>query len=419
MKVAKPGQWMLGLLLMYLCGSGVTWAGLVSPKTPAISLTPVFASVSLQRPVLLLEAPSVAGDASKFHGTFSPMTKPRPRIWFVVEQAGRVLRLEQSGAKVRRTVFADLHKAVESGPNEAGLLGMALDPQFAQNGRVYLSYTRKGSSQEAASLVSVLSRFISHDGGHTLDIGSEQKLLQVAQPFGNHNGGNVQFGPDGYLYFGLGDGGSAGDPQGNGQNTQTLLGSLLRLDVSGDGAYHIPADNPFVLHGGLPEVYAYGLRNPWRWSFDRQTGDLWLADVGQNTWEEVDIIVSGENYGWNLREGTHCYSGDCRRPGLIDPVAEYSHDEGCSITGGYVYRGKNIPALVGGYLFGDYCTGKLWGLFRDEPELSTPALGTKYSRRLLLETHLNIASFAEDREGEVYIVDLGGKIFRVTSGDTH
>lgn len=400
MNIAKPGQWLWGLSLIFLCGSGVTWASSAAPGAQALGLTRVFESVSLDRPVLLLEAPA---EAKQIHGVF--LATAQARTWYVVEQAGRVLRLQEFGATLKRTVFVDLHRSVESGPNEAGLLGMALDPQFAQNGRAYLSYTRKGSP-----LVSVLSRFVSRDGGRTLDAGSEHVLLQVAQPYSNHNGGNVQFGPDGYLYFGLGDGGSGGDPKGNGQNTQTLLGALLRLDVSGEDAYQIPTDNPFVKKGGLPEIYAYGLRNPWRWSFDRQTGDLWLADVGQNAWEEVNIIESGGNYGWNLREGAHCYSGDCDRPRLIEPVAEYSHDEGCSVTGGYVYRGKKIPALSGVYLFGDYCSGNVWGLFRD---------GEKYTRRVLLQSDVNIASFAEDREGEIYIVGLGGKIFRIADALMH
>jgi len=384
MSICRCGRWIL--LWGILCSSGIVWADAPAVSPLTLKPVPVFGAVALKKPLLLLEAPGRGA-----------------RIWFVVEQAGRVLRLEQTGTAVKRTVFVDLRRRVESGPNEAGLLGMALAPGFAQSGRVYLSYTRKGT--KTASLVSVLSRFTSRDGGRSLDPASEQVLLQVAQPYSNHNGGHVLFGPDGYLYFALGDGGSAGDPKGHGQNRQTLLGSLLRLDVSGDGVYQIPPDNPFVNKSGLPEIYAYGLRNPWRWSFDRQTGDLWLADVGQNAWEEVNVITRGGNYGWNLREGAHCYSGDCRRAGLIEPVAEYSHDDGCSITGGYVYRGKKIPDLTGVYLFGDFCSGKIWGLF---------GRGPQYTRRLLWEGKLNIAAFAEDREGEVYIVDLGGKVFQLS-----
>jgi glucose/arabinose dehydrogenase len=381
--ILKNAGWALLLFSLVLHGVASAATGALG-----IRLVPVFESLRLERPLLLLEAPA--------------STTSMSRTWFVVEQAGRVLRVQQTGAKLNQNEFIDLRHRVESGPNEAGLLGMALDPQFAHNGRVYLSYTREDSP-----LVSVLSRYYSRDGGQTLDAGSEQVLLEVKQPYSNHNGGNLQFGVDGYLYYGLGDGGSAGDPKGNGQNRNTLLGAMLRLDVSGEGAYHVPADNPFVGKDGLPEIYAYGLRNPWRWSFDRKTGEMWLADVGQNAWEEVNIVSPGANYGWNIREGAHCYSGDCRRADLQDPVAEYSHAEGCSITGGYVYRGEHIPALAGVYLFADFCSGKIWGLF---------STGENYTRRLLLETDLNIASFAEDQAGEVYVVALGGKIFRLSAG---
>lgn len=372
------------VLLILLCGIPVP--AVAEPlQFGVLKLEPMFPEVTLRRPVALLQAPH------------------RHDVWYVVEQAGRVLRVERNG---RSSVFVDLTNRVESGPNEAGLLGMAFDPGFPANGRVYLSYTRRGLLGQP-ELISVLVRYRSHDAGLSLNVASEEELLEVDQPYGNHNGGDIHFGPDGYLYFGLGDGGAAGDPQDNGQNTQTLLGSLLRLDVSGDGEdYQIPPDNPFARGGGRAEIYAYGLRNPWRWSFDRDTGVLWLADVGQNAWEEVNRIRRGGNYGWNLREGRHCYSGECERPGLIDPVAEYSHAEGCSITGGYVYRGHTIPTLNGTYLFGDYCSGKVWGL--DVMQETMPP-------RLLLQTSLNIASFGEDNDGELYVVDLGGRIFRLTS----
>lgn len=355
-----------------------------------LSLEPLFSTIALQRPLALRA---------------SPLSEQE---FYILEQAGRIQRIVRHNGRDESHVFADLRTRVESGPNEAGLLGMAFDPDFADNGRVYVSYTREGSP-----LVSILSCWLSRDNGQTLDLASEQVLLSVPQPYGNHNGGDIHFGPDKLLYYGLGDGGAAGDPEQNGQNTRTLLGSLLRLDVSGDKGYKIPPSNPFAQGGGRAEIFAYGLRNPWRWSFDRQTGDLWLGDVGQNRWEEVNRIVAGGNYGWNLREGSHCYSGDCRRPGLIEPVAEYSHAEGCSITGGYVYRGKNIPALVGVYLFADYCSGNIWGLFADS---STSQGQTSYTRRLLVHTDLNIASFGEDRQGEIYIIDLGGKIFRLAKG---
>lgn len=369
-----------GLLLLF---------GLSACNEPLVGLEPMFDEISLEHPVALIAGPMLENGSEP--------------VWFVVEQSGRILRLTGQGKSVQSRVFVDLRDRVEDGPNEAGLLGMAFDPQFKTNKRVYLSYTRHGSP-----LVSVLSRFVSIDGGRVLDLNSEQVLLQVPQPYGNHNGGDVHFGPDGYLYFGLGDGGSSGDPKGNGQSKHTLLGSLLRLDVRGDKGYQIPADNPFAGGGGRPEIYAYGLRNPWRWSFDRTTGELWLGDVGQNTWEEVNVITRGGNYGWNILEGRYCYSGaaDCKRTGFINPVAEYSHVVGCSITGGYVYRGKKIPSLKGVYLYGDYCSGQILGLF------ATAKKGG-YRSRLIINTSQNIASFGEGADGELYVVGLGGKIFKI------
>ena len=383
----------LTFLLLAFVGISVSADSTNHNKT-TIGLKRVFESATLSRPLALIELPlNTSEPADEMNANV--------RIWYVLEQAGRVLRLEQWGSSLRQTVLVDIRSRVESGPNEAGLLGMAVDPHFLQNGRVYLSYTGEGSP-----LVSVLARYVSRDGGRTLASDSEKIVLEVDQPYSNHNGGNIHFGPDGYLYYGLGDGGSAGDPKGNGQNKQSLLGALLRLDVSGDDAYQVPADNPFMKGDGRSEIFAYGLRNPWRWSFDRTTGDLWLADVGQNTWEEVNVISRGGNYGWNLREGAHCYSGDCRKSGLIEPVAEYSHDDGCSITGGYVYRGDAVAALKGVYLFGDYCSGKIWGL-------SSKGNGG-YEQQLLISSGLNIASFAQDRAGEVYVLDLGGKIFKIS-----
>lgn len=348
----------------------------------AIKLERVFETVSFQRPLAFLPAPD------------------KPNVWYVVEQAGRIIRLQSDNGKLKHSVFIDIRHRVESGPNEAGLLGMAFDPKFSENGRFYLSYTRDDDSLE-----SVLSRFISRDMGLSGEAGKEQILLKTEQPYSNHNGGDIHFGPDGYLYLGLGDGGSAGDPDENGQNTQTLLGTLMRLDVSGKQGYQIPNDNPFVNGGGKAEIFAYGLRNPWRWSFDRKTGELWLADVGQNAWEEVNRIERGGNYGWDLREGKHCYSGDCDRAGLIDPVTEYSHDEGCSITGGYVYRGDAIPSLQGTYLYGDYCSGTIWGFNTDSRKSA--------NGKVMLRTGLNISSFGEDNDGEIYVIDLGGKIYRI------
>ena len=241
---------------------------------------------------------------------------------------------------------------------------------------------------------------------------SELVILEVPQPYANHNGGQIAFGPDGYLYIGLGDGGSAGDPRRNGQNPSTLLGAILRIDVSGATAeqpYAIPLDNPFVDGGGRPEIWAYGLRNPWRFSFDRETGELWTGDVGQNRWEEIDIIERGGNYGWNAMEGHHCFqpSSDCENEDFIPPVWEYSLDgDACSVIGGYVYRGTAIQTLVGTYVYADFCTGEIFGLRRD---------GEDVVNRLLVDTDLRISSFGEDNDGELYVLSQGEGIYLLTS----
>ena len=234
--------------------------------------------------------------------------------------------------------------------------------------------------------------------------------MTLDQPFANHNGGQVGFGPDGFLYIGFGDGGAGGDPRGNGQNTNTLLGAMLRIDVNRGDPYAIPPDNPFAAGGGRPEISAWGLRNPWRWSFDAATGELWAGDVGQNQVEEIDIIVKGGNYGWNMREGSSPFRGG-RRPGadLIGPVAEYSHSFGCSVTGGYVYRGTEIPALAGTYVFGDYCSGRLWGLAPD-------GSGGRAMAPLLRED-INPSSFGEALDGRLFVVDLGGALFQIVAAE--
>lgn len=370
---------MLGIALLAQLGVACSTQG-------EVALQPMFAGESFDRPVALLQLPEGGND------------------WYVVEKGGTVERVTGEGLKAQRRLFVDLHQRVESGPSEAGLLGMAFHPDFAKNGQVFLSYTR------ANPLTSVLSRFVSHDDGLTLDPASEQVLLTVKQPYGNHNGGNIAFGPDGYLYYGLGDGGSGGDPHGNGQNTNTLLGAMLRLDVDGGIPYVIPPGNPFAKGGGRPEIFAWGLRNPWRWSFDRKSGELWVGDVGQNDWEEIDRVKAGDNLGWNRWEGSHCYgSVSCSDKGVVMPVTDYSHSEGCSVTGGYVYRGKAIPNLQGKYLYGDFCSGRIWEL--DSGNLATPP-------RILLHSGKRISSFAEDRQGELYLLDYGsGRIFRLVAGD--
>ena len=315
---------------------------------------------------------------------------------FVVEQPGQIKLLKSDGDVAR---FLDIRDRVNDRGNEEGLLGLAFDPDFASNGFFYVYYSASGPKR------SVISRFSVPEDDSAADANSEKVILEVEQPYANHNGGQIVFGPDGYLYVGLGDGGSAGDPKGHGQNTGTLLGTILRLDAT--GSYTIPSDNPFVgVEGARPEIWAYGLRNPWRFSFDSETGDLWAADVGQNALEEVDLIEPGVNYGWNIMEGDECYSRSCDTRGLEMPIAVYGRDDGCSITGGYVYRGNRLPSLYGAYVYGDYCSGKIWALRYD---------GSRVTESIqIVDTKLRISSFAEDTEGELYILDLEGEIYRFT-----
>lgn len=347
----------------------------------SIRLTPVFGEAAFSEPTGIYQHPA------------------DPSVWFILEKEGKMRRMDWGNGDVRTVL--DLTAVVDDA-SEGGLLGMAFHPSFASSGEIYVSYTVHG---EKSPMVSRLSRFrMGADG--TVNAVSEKVILSVDQPAQNHNGGHILFGPDGYLYIGLGDGGRAGDPWGNAQNTNTLHGSILRIGVDSSDPYAIPADNPFADSGaGLGEIFAWGLRNPWKFSFDRETGTLWAGDVGQNAWEEIDIIGKGKNYGWNLKEGTHCYSVDpCDDPSLAEPVLEYGHHEGNSVTGGFVYRGKKLPALAGRYVFGDYVTGRIWSL-----DAARPGNG----KILLAETNLSVVSFAEDREGELYVVDFGGKVFRI------
>jgi len=351
----------------------------------ATELAPLFPTLTFQQPLAMVQL--TAGEQPQ---------------WLVVEKRGRIVLVDGIGAKASSREFADLRDRVDAVPTEAGLLGVALHPKFATNHMLFLSYTRSG-----APLVSVIERYTTTADGKHLDLASAQTLLELPQPYANHNGGGINFGPDGYLYIGFGDGGAAGDPRSNGQSLQTLLGKILRIDVNGAKPYAIPPDNPFTKEGGRPEIFAWGLRNPWRWSFDRKSGALWAGDVGQNHWEEIDIIRKGGNYGWNLREGRHCFrSSQCDTKGLIDPVAEYGHDEGCSVTGGYVYRGSAVPTLTGRYLYADYCSGKVWALDAEHPEREST---------LVLESGLHVSSFAEGLDGEIYLLDLErGRVYRLT-----
>ena len=333
---------------------------------------------------------------------------------FVASQLGTIYVFPNDQKVEEAEVFLDMQKKVtyKDNENEEGFLGMAFHPDFKENGQFFVYYTTSETPH-----TSVISRFrVSKDNPNRADPQSEEELMRIPQPYWNHNGGTIAFGPDGYLYIGLGDGGAANDPHGNGQNLQTLLGSILRIDVdrkvSGKN-YAIPKDNPFAApnDNAQDEIYAYGMRNIWRLSFDRETGTQWAADVGQDLWEEINIIVPGGNYGWNIREGFHKFvpkkakpQGDepNTRKDLIDPIWEYHHDVGKSITGGHVYRGKRLPELAGYYLYADYVTGKLWALKYDEKQKRVT------ENRTIAGNVLPVMSYGEDEQGEVYfMVDTG------------
>jgi len=311
-------------------------------------------------------------------------------------------------------VVGGLTDAVLAG-GEQGLLGLAFHPDYATNGLFFVYHSSNGTVCDASNRCTFVARYrVSAGNPNVADPLSRFELLEITQPFSNHKGGMLAFAPDGHLYVAVGDGGSSGDPNNNGQNLNTLLGKLLRLDVDSGSPYGIPAGNPFVGVPGRDEIWAYGLRNPWRFSVDRATGDLWIADVGQGSWEEVDFqpaaSTGGENYGWRLMEGAHCYNppSNCNDGSLVLPVHEYGHSSGnCSITGGYRYRGS-IPQLAGLYIFGDYCTGRVWAY---DP-------GSDTATQILTGQVLgNILSFGEDAAGEVYVL-TGEALWRLETGDT-
>jgi uncharacterized repeat protein (TIGR03806 family) len=363
------------------------------PIPPSILLADPFPDLpSLSSPVAMYQAP---GDDT---------------YWYVVQQTGQVVRFENSAAASSVSTFIDIEDNRLVNDGEKGLLDIAFHPGFADNGFVYLCYTHEDNATH--ELFSRISRFSLDATGEALDPDSEIIILTVPEPYESHNVEQIMFGPDGYLYISTGDGGSSGDPHGNGQNTDTLLGAILRIDV-GDGSsgtYAVPADNPFVDGGGSPEIFAYGFRNPWRSSFDSVTGNLWTADVGFDNYEEIDIVVKGGNYGWNTMEGMHCFKpSDCDPTGLELPVEEYDHTQGFSVTGGFVYRGTAIGFLQGQYLYGDYVTGRIWGLEKSGPG--------QYASSELLDTSLNIVAFAEDHAGELYVIHYGGSIHKIINND--
>lgn len=400
---------LLVLLFVAACNGEQTttpaFTPIVNTASPAVSSPTTIPNTSSPTDPPITETPPSAAtfpDANAYEWQMiaSGLTRPvdlqadgSGRL-FIIEKAGRI-RILQDGQLLDEP-FLDITERVGSNGNEQGLLGLAFHPQYVDNGRFFVNYTDTNGD-------TVIARYQAASDQNRADPNTEVKLIGVDQPFANHNGGVLAFGPDGYLYAGLGDGGSAGDPMENGQNTDTLLGKILRIDVDSAEPYSIPADNPFG-----NEIWAYGLRNPWRLSFDQSTGDLYIGDVGQGRWEEIDFLPAGSaggaNFGWDFREGAHEYEG-AGPEGMIDPVAEYSHQEGgCSVTGGYVYRGS-MPEWNGIYFYGDYCTGMIWGLIR---------ANDGWQKQLLFDMDVTITSFGQDEAGEIYLVSDDGTIYRLS-----
>ncbi|HLV36128.1 MAG TPA: PQQ-dependent sugar dehydrogenase [Spirillospora sp.] len=382
---------LLIVILLYLILVIPTVAQETAPPDPSAYRLTEFVS-GLSRPLYMTHA----GDGSG-------------RL-FVLEQAG-LIRLIVDGV-VQNTPFLDISNLsaqdILSGYSERGLLGLAFHPNFAENGQFIVHYNDRSGG-------TVIARYrVSADNPDVADPASAEIILTHSQPYPNHNGGQIEFGPDSYLYISLGDGGSGGDPQNNAQNPASLLGKILRIDVDSESPYAIPNDNPIstVNPDLAPEVWAWGLRNPYRFSFDRATGDLYIADVGQNQWEEINFQPAdspgGENYGWRVFEGNHRYSNEAEPANVVFPIAEYNHSGGCSVTGGYVYRGESLPDLQGVYLFGDWCSGRIWTTYRD-------AEGAWQTNEFMANTGLAISSFAEDESGEMYVVDYGGRVLKLTS----
>jgi len=325
---------------------------------------------------------------------------------FIVQQSGTIRII--SGGSLLPTPFLDISSRINFDGAEQGLLGLAFHPSYSQNKRFYLNYDRLSGGQ----IQTVIAEYQLTADPNAADPASERILLTVNQPFTNHKGGQMAFGPDGFLYIAFGDGGSGGDPMGNAQNRGTLLGKIARIGVdppfTSGLQYVIPADNPFVGTSDRGEIWAYGFRNPWRFSFDKGGTRLFVADVGQDKFEEIDLVQKGLNYGWNTMEGSHCFSPatGCNMSGLTLPIVDYDHSEGVTVIGGYVYHGTAIASLVGAYIFGDFSNGKIWEL--------TESSGT-WTRTQLLNSGKNMSAFGQDAAGELYVVDYSGSVFKITA----
>jgi glucose/arabinose dehydrogenase len=385
-------------------------------SAPRPRLLALFGATLLLATLAAWQATGAAGAANVVltpvaSGLSSPVYVASPRDGsgrlFIVEQTGRIRIL--SGGSVLSTPFLDVSSGISHG-GEQGLLGLAFHPNFKANGLFFVNLTRPNGD-------TVVNRYrVSSTNPNVADRSSAYRIITIGQPYDNHNGGTLQFGPDGYLYIGMGDGGSSGDPGNRAQSLSSLLGKMLRIDINGSVGtrhYRIPSSNPYVGRAGRNEIWARGLRNPWKFSFDRATGTLWIGDVGQNRYEEIDRSGGtrpgrGLNYGWRVMEGRHCHvpSSGCNRSGKVSPVVEYGHGAGCSVTGGYAYRGTNVRALYGRYVFADYCSGTIWSIPRNPS-------GSTATRSLVLDTSLNISSFGESASNELFVVDHGGTIYRI------
>ena len=404
-----------------------------SPTSPVISAT-VQAELATQdatpSPPASPEPSGTPSESTLAPGTVASFPNPDAFAWrqiakglnlpigitYAADRSGRLFIIEQEGTiriwkdnQLLESPFLDIRDKIDC-CGERGLLGLAFHPRFAENGYFYINYTEELDGQ----LYTVIARYQATSGADQADPNSELRIFHLPQPYQNHNGGGLAFGPDGFLYIALGDGGSGGDPLGNGQSLETLLGKLLRVDVDSAEPYAIPSDNPFANGGGLAPIWIYGLRNPWRFSFDRMTGDLFIGDVGQGQWEEIDFLPAshpgGGNLGWNYYEGSHAFKGSPPEGlELIAPIAEYGHDSGVSVIGGYVYRGQSLPEWQGVYLYGDYASGNIWGLIPQE--------GGAWLNAMLFETLFTITSFGEDEAGEIYLTDYAGGVYRLEKNE--